>query len=83
MEHTEREVVAKWHAVMSRRQIVDFATTSRRHGKKANKRKVVWDTWKAKNDGGEGEGNVTYDGKGRTGVLVGRLMPEYVDAHGG
>ena len=80
VEHPEREVSAKWHAAMARRQMVDFATTSGKYGRKAAKRKVVRDTWRAP---GDDDCQTTYDPKRKMGVLVGRLVPEYGDVYQG
>ena len=50
-EHPYPEVVARWHEVMRKRQVLDLAMTRSKYGKKALDRKMVIDTW----SGGPGE----------------------------
>ena len=70
-DHTEEEVLTAWHAVMVKRQLLDKRMTSATLGRKALDKNKVGLTWcTTPRDKGV---NVSVD----TGVLVGRLVPEY------
>ncbi|KAI1781818.1 ribonuclease H-like protein [Ganoderma leucocontextum] len=78
-EHTVKEVSSRWHATMARRQALDFGQTNKRFGRKALERNRVECTWSQPQESDESVGLGEVRLAKMTGVLVGRLEPEYGD----
>ena len=78
-EHTSNEVAARWHATMARRRALDFGMTNRRYERKALSSETVRDTWQSPNEIRADGVRCNGSGSVLTGVLVGRLVPEYGD----